>query len=145
MEKTEALAKYLGIELEEGEDLEDYIEESIYPTYGGFFEFHAEGKDFLVLTDEEADEAAADYIAQTLWAFNADFLSSNTGLPEEVFKALQDKCEDANEPFRTMVDKCGDFDELVSDAISSDGRGHYLSSYDGAENEEGEFFIYRTN
>ena len=26
-----------------------------------------------------------------------------------------------------------------------DGRGHSLSSYDGEENEEGEFFIYRTN
>ena len=26
-----------------------------------------------------------------------------------------------------------------------DGRGHFLSSYDGEENEEGELFIYRTN
>lgn len=24
-------------------------------------------------------------------------------------------------------------------------RGHFLSGYDGEENEEGEFFIYRTN
>lgn len=143
--RQEALASFLEIEIEDGEDLADYVEESAYPTYGGFFELTAEGRDYLVLTDAEADEAATDYIRETLWAFNADFLASNTGLPEEVFTAMQDKCEDANETFLTLVNKCGDFERLVRDAIASDGRGHFLSPYDGAENESGDYFIYRTN
>ena len=46
--------------------------------------------DYLVLTDEEADEKAADYIKDSLWAFNASFLSSETGYPIEVFESLQD-------------------------------------------------------
>lgn len=145
MEHMEALAKHLEITLEEGETLEDYIEEGTYPTYGGYFELHAEGNDYLVLTDEEADNAAADYIAESLWCFNASFLADNTGLPEEVFTALQDKCEGANDTFRKLVDAAGDFDALVSDAIGADGRGHYLSSYDGHEWQVGEYYIYRTN
>ena len=36
-------------------------------------------------------------------------------------------------------------DEFIEDAISSDGRGHFLSPYDGEENEEGDYFIYRIN
>lgn len=141
--RIEALAAHLGItaDAEEGETLEDLIEESAYTAN----EFEAEGRAYLVLTDEEADAAAREYIETSLWAFNAGFLASNTGLPEEVFKAMQDRCEDANETFRKLVDECGDFDQLVSDAISSDGRGHYMNTYDGHEYEEHGYYIYRTN
>ncbi len=42
-----------------------------------------------------------------------------------------------------------DEDEFVSQAISADGRGHFLNTYDGNENEqtiEGTtFYIYRMN
>ena len=141
MNRIEALAAHLGIELEEGETLEDYIEESSYTANG----FEAEGNEYLVLTDSEADDAAREYIENSLWAFNAEFLASNTGLPEEVFTALQDLCEDANETVLTIVSKCGDLDRLTRDAIASDGRGHFLAQYDGHENEEGDYFIYRTN
>jgi hypothetical protein len=48
-----------------------------------------------------------------------------------------------------LIDRLWDIDSLVEDAISADGRGHFLSSYDGDENEEtvnGQtFYIYRTN
>jgi len=145
MERMEALAKHLGIELEEGETWEDHIEEAQYPSYGGYFELTAEGNDYLVLTDEEADKAASDYIADSLWAFSASFLAEHTGLPEEVFAALQPQCEGANEAFRKLVDATGDFDALVSEAIGADGRAHYLNTYDGHEWQEGEFYIYRTN
>jgi hypothetical protein len=40
-------------------------------------------------------------------------------------------------------------DEMVKDAISEDGRGHYVSSYDGIEDEQDydgiTYYIYRTN
>lgn len=137
MGRMAILAEFLAIEIEEGEDASSYIEEI------GDNEFEAEGNTYLVLTDEEADEKAKEYILDSLWAFNAEFLSGNTNLPVEVFTALQDKCEDANETFRELVDKCGDFDRLVSDAISSDGRGHYMNTYDGHEHVLGDYFIYR--
>jgi hypothetical protein len=51
-------------------------------------------------------------------------------------------CESANPIIEALIE---DMDHFVSDAISSDGRGHFISRYDGEENEEGEFYIYRTN
>jgi len=51
--------------------------------------------------------------------------------------------EDANDIMKALVGE--NIDELVNEAVSSAGRGHFLSSYDGEENESGGFFIYRTN
>jgi hypothetical protein len=34
---------------------------------------------------------------------------------------------------------------FVEEAVSADGRGHFLSSYDGEENEQDGFYIYRIN
>jgi len=142
MERMEALAKHLGITLEEGETWEDHIEEVSYDENT----FDAEGGTYLVLTDEEADKAASDYIRESLWAFNAEFLADNTDLPAEVFSMIQaERSEDANEVFTTLVTKCGDIEELISDAIGADGRGHFLAPYDFEESQEGEFYIYRTN
>lgn len=140
--RIEALAAHLNItpDTEEGETLEDLIEESSYTSN----EYEAEGNTYLVLTDEEADEAVAQYVRETLWAFNASFLADNTGLPEEVFTAMQDRCEGANETFLKLVEDCGNMDELVSDAISIDGRGHFLAQYDGEEHEEHGYYIFRT-
>jgi hypothetical protein len=103
---------------------------------------------YLVLTDEEADEKAEIYISETVWAFNASFIINHSNLPYEAIEMVQafqrEKCEDANETILALIN---DFDEFVSDAISADGRGDFLSSYDGKENEEmvnGEtYYIYR--
>jgi hypothetical protein len=108
------------------------------------------GQSYAIGTDEEADEAAAEYIKNTLWAFNPSFLATQTDLPEEVFTAMQDKCEDANETFLTLVERSDDgLEGLVDEAISADGRGHFLSGYDGEEREvtiDGTtFYVYRTN
>jgi len=47
------------------------------------------------------------------------------------------------------VQKLDDIDSFVDAAISADGRGHFMSSYDGNENEEEvngtTFYIYRIN
>jgi len=107
--------------------------------------------DYYVLTDSEADEKAKEYITESLWAFTPNFLSERTGLDTEVFKAIQNngKCESNNDSIYNIVQKLDDIDEFVSAAIGADGRGHFMSSYDGCENEEtieGEtFYIYRIN
>ena len=78
---------------------------------------------YLVYTDEEADEAVREVIKELLWAFNPSFLSAHTGVDEEVFVALADRCDDNNESFKRMIK---DFDAFVDDAVSCDGRGHFL-------------------
>ena len=119
-------------------------------------EYEENNGDYLVLTNSEADEKAAEYIKDSLWAFNASFLAGETGIDEEVFKAIQDngKCESNNNAIESCID---DMESFVNAAISADGRGHFLAGYDFEENEEtvsiyGEgdaanatFYIYRVN
>jgi|TARA_R100000081_G_C4813503_1_gene172990 hypothetical protein len=89
-------------------------------------------EDWICLTDEEADERAEEYILESLWAFNPSFLSAHSDIDESVFELLQEKCEDANEAIFTMIK---DVTGFIYDAISADGRGHFISHYDGEEHE----------
>lgn len=138
MEKIEALRKFLELTPDDFEDLEE-----------GFSDSHFEhGKrEYLVLTDKEADEKAGEQIRESLWAFNASFLAGETGISQDVFEAIQknDKCESNNPAIESIIKSTCGIGAFIETAIGADGRGHFLSSYDGEENEEGEFFIYRTN
>ena len=131
--KQEALAEFLECELNE-------VETSTYDEDT----FDAEGNEYLVLTDEEADQRAEDYIRDSVWAFLPGFIADHCprGIDAGVISIIQTKCEDANDPILGMIE---DFDEFVNDAISVDGRGHFLSTYDGEEYGSGEYFIYRVN
>ena len=101
---------------------------------------------YMILTDDEADEKVAEYIKDSVWAYNPSFLSSHSDIDEGVFKLLQDKCESANEAVLKLIK---DFDKFVEDAVGTDGRGHFLSSYDGEENDHEHdnetYYIYQTN
>jgi hypothetical protein len=130
--KIIALAKHLDIDPED-------IEQSDYDDTT----FDVDGYDYLVCTDEEADDRAGDYIKDSLWAFNAGFIIDHTDLPYEatdMITGFQDKCEDANDTIAALIT---DMDEFIEDAICADGRGHFMGSYDGDENEEDGFYIYR--
>lgn len=107
------LSKHLGVDID---DAQSYIDSG----------------DYLVLIDEEADEMVREYIEESLWAFTPSFLSAHTGVDEEVFEALADRCESNNESFKRMIK---DFDWFVEDAVCEDGRGHFLAHYDGKEHE----------
>ena len=139
MDKKEALAKFLKIE-------QDGIVQSGE-------EFEVDNESYLVFTDTEADEAVADYITTSIWAFNPDFIAAHTrnGLSENAIKALEklqgQLCEDANDLISSLI---VDMDCFIADAINADGRGHFLGGYDFEEVAEagrsGElFFIYRVN
>ena len=134
-ERIQALGKYLDLN---NEDLR-MIEEN-----GDYLSF--DDREFLVLTDDEADEKAKEYIKDSAWAFNASFLASHSKADEDVFICLSEKCESSNDAVLSLID---DFDHFAEDAIASYGRGHFMSSYDGQENIEEvagtEYYIYRTN
>lgn len=132
--RKQILAKYLECDVEDIDGDED----------GQSFELGS--KEYLVLTDSEADQKAAEYIKDSVWAFNASFLASFCDMPEEMFTAVQDKCEGANDAVLNCIERAdGGLKAFVEEAISADGRGHFLSQYDGNENEEGDYFIYRVN
>lgn len=128
-----ALAKYLDVDKGDIEEVRDG-------------EYSVGNQEYLVLTDAEADRRTEEYIKDSLWAFNADFIVEHSKLPHEAVKMVRGfqeaQSERANETIAALID---DMDEFVAAAIQADGRGHFLSGYDGAENEEGGFFIYRTN
>ena len=112
--------------------------------------FDAEGGEWVVCTDDEADTAVTENIEQSLCYFRPEFLASQTDLPVEAFQGLAQMHEEANEPIRRLIEKsCEGFSAFVEAAVSADGRGHFLNPYDGAEHESnvaGEiYYIYRTN
>lgn len=136
--KIKALAEFLGIN-------ESEIKVSEYNN--NFFE--TSESEYLVLTEEEANESVKDEVLQTVWTFNTDFILDHstikewTDRTERAFAKMQEElCEDANEIVLAVIE---DFDEFVEDAIDAEGRGYFLSLYDGEENESGEYYIYRTN
>jgi len=119
-------------------------------THYGLEVFSAGRGEYAVGTDKEADEACKEYIKDSAWAFRSSFICEYCNLPQELAEALEamqsKKCEGANDAILALIEKTeGGFDGFVEEAISADGRGHFLSSYDGEENERGGFFIYRIN
>ena len=135
MTKIEALAKFLEIDAED-------IEKTDWDT------FKAEWAEYLVLTDEEAYDKAYSEIEESLWAFNADFIIDMCGFSggEKSLTAMQrEYCENCNEFIRAMIKGTCGLDKFVDVAIESDGRGHFISMYDGEETEQDEYFIYRVD
>jgi len=117
--------------------------------------FKAEGGEYLVLTDSEADEKATEQIKESVWAFNTSFILGECGLDfsgEDSLKRMQENsCEDANDFMLSLIERTCGLSSFVSSAISADGRGHFLATYDGDENEQivdgidEYFYIYRAN
>lgn len=140
-EKKLALAKYLDCGSDE-------LTEETYDHYG-LTRFSLGNQEYAIGTDSEADEAAQEYVKDTVWAFNASFILSECDLPQELedaIKAFQsDKCESANDALLALVEKCSSLEDFTQSAISADGRGHFLSPYDGNEDEAGDFYVYRLN
>jgi hypothetical protein len=141
-----ALAQYLDC------DPDDLTLES-YKHYGLGLYSHGT-REYAIGTDEEADEAARQYIEDSVWAFNATFLADYIPLSPDQIQKLQAACEDANESFVALISQCSDFDDFVRDAIRADGRGPFLNGYDSEEHElefvdsDGEktyFYAYRVN
>ncbi len=67
-DKARALANYLEIDIE---DID----------YTGY-EYETPEGDYMVLTDQEADDAVKEYIEDSIWAFNKDFLMAHIDIDE---------------------------------------------------------------
>lgn len=100
--------------------------------------FSCGGGVYLVLTDEEANERAKQEILDSVWSFHAEFVAQHSRAPfseglVRSIRAAQDRCSDnCNDLLRASLD---DEDSFVQEAIFADGRGHFLSQWDGEEVE----------
>jgi hypothetical protein len=105
--KKVALGKYLELEPKEAE-------EDIEESYDGVYSYC--GTDYYVLTEDEAQDKAEDYLGDEHWQMAVE--SGNTELGKK---------------------------EWVDYAISEDGYGTILNSYDGTEyyDEDNEVYIMR--
>jgi hypothetical protein len=103
-------------------------------TFYGLDIYEIDGGEYAVAaSEEEADEAAAECIKDSLWSFKTEFIIEHSKLPydEDLIEMIrnyqQNKCEDANDAIEALVE---DLDQFVEDAIAADGRGHFLAPYD---------------
>lgn len=150
--RIKALAKFLH--KESGDESETFYAESMQPTTYDKCMIQtghgASSPEYLVLTDREADKRATDYIKDSIWAFNAKFIASHSKIGHDatikVVEALQPQCEGANDEIKSLIKNMSKF---VAQAIQSDGRAHFLSTYDGHEHEvvvgSKRYYIYRVN
>lgn len=159
MKNEDALKKFL---VQQGEFSEDEINEVVikkeWGSYYSEYRFDVYGDEYLVLDDDRAYATAFREISQCLWGFRPDFIVEHLK-PDIVYydypvdlndlrlaiRAVQERlCEGANAIIHALID---DLNEFVEDAIAADGRGHFISSYDGVEHEvtvDGEtYYIYR--
>ena len=137
VEPIDALAIHLGVKREE-------IKEEPHNHYG-LPCFYIGEKVYAVGDDEQAGEALYEYIEQSVWGFRASFIARECNLPdsEGMIRCAQEKCEGANDGILAMIKGTCGLKSFVDSAESADGRGHFLSPYDGEENEVDGFFIYR--
>lgn len=140
--KIAKLAKALSVE---PEDI--FIDDS--QSHYGLLVFGCGRAEYAFGTDQEADEACQNYIRDSIWAFKAGFILEACSLPFSLKKAIEiyqrEECENANEPLLELVEKTCGLIQFSEKAISADGRGHFLASYDGQENEisGADLYFYR--
>ena len=143
-----ALCNHLGADIESASEL----------SYGhyGLPVWEVDGAEYaLAASDEDAQAAAEANIEEMVWAFNAEFICGQCNLPHEIapaIRAWQEKeCEGANDALKSMVEThcpggLHGSNSFSEDAIRADGRGHFLSGYDGEEIElDGNAYAYRIN
>lgn len=100
-------------------------------------------QEYYVFTNDEANKRVEEYIKETLWAFNPKFIHDMTNITERMVRIIVNEYEDANETIeRLIIATCG-MDRFIQKAIECDGRGHFINTWDGEENEQDGYFIYR--
>ena len=139
----QAVAQAIGCECED-------LKEEKYDSYG-LRVFSAYRQEWAAGTDDEATEAAKNYIKDSAWSFKPEFIASHTkgGASNGMIKAitaLQEACESSNDDILSLIE---DIDDFIEDAVSSDGRGMFLSPCDSNEQEvkigNEYYYAYRQN
>lgn len=78
-----------------------------------------------------------------LGCFNAWFIADNTDLDIDIVEALQSA--DKYTELGNHILNNGYLEDMQSAYTSADGYGHHFNSYDGSENEIGDYYAFRIN
>lgn len=138
--RINALADFVGVEPENIK-----LDERM----NGAFTIDTLDSEYLVLTDEEATQEAKEMIKNSLWAFNADFIlkcckfETSKNIIASLRSMQEKSCEDCNDFILALINGTCGFDYFAEAAIFADGRGHFISGYDGKEEENNGYYIYR--
>lgn len=107
-------------------------------THAGLPVVKVDGSDYAVAEDDDAANlAAVDSVRDSFWAFRSEFIGSFLGISDAAIKAIAEMqgklCEESQEIIELLI---GDRHyEFIEKAIATDGRGHFLSPYDGEEQD----------
>lgn len=133
----------------------DDVSEADFKYHTGYYTVEIGGGEWTVMSDSEADIEANEQVWYRAWAFTPSFLAAHMTGGKEVAEATEsyrhENCENANESTQALIVASSGKDHFIEDAIKTDGRGHFLSPYDGEELElewRGDlaaFFAYRQN
>lgn len=136
-------------------EIESLFVEELTWEHHGLRVVQVDGEEYAVAKDEdEAQKAAIEAARDSLWAFNTAFLDRYLDLTgrqvQAIAKMQADLCEGAQEIVELLLGS--KLEEALSDAVAEDGRGHFLSPYDGEEKDGAEVspalegcFLYRIN
>ena len=112
----------------------------------------ANGDYAVALSDESANNSAKEYIEEHLWAFDSNTLEELTGIPHEMFSAVQEaRCESSNDAIRICVNATCGIESFANYILENDGRGGYLSIYNSEEiehyfeDDSEAIYLYRIN
>lgn len=138
--KIAALAEYFGIAPER---ISKNNNENIYNTCM----YLIDDNRFYVADEREADKLARAFILEDIWSFRPEFILDHSKALQEggsqavsAFKQMQEvMCENCTPIVKALID---DIDRFVKDAIAIEGRGHFISLYDGEEHEKNGIKIY---
>lgn len=106
-----------------------------------------DGREYRIIDNDCIESIMKDELSSDtyiLGCFNAWFLSDIMNIPSEAIEKIQNAdCYDALGIIISNNDEM--MTELVSKYISADSAGHHFSSYDGSENDCGEYTVFCIN
>lgn len=98
---------------------------------------------FRCIHEDAIDEVQKEELGNDLYVlgcFNAQFLASATGIPQEAVEALQ-KAE-AYEALGTLIVSMDKLDDVQRGYCSADGYGHHFNHYDFGEEYVAGWYIF---
>lgn len=115
-------------------------------SYNSIKTFNEIANDFLVLTEQEANELAKERILSSAWAFNIEFLFQYFSIEDSpmnrkcISNMIENFCELSNDIILALIE---DKEKFISDALRADGRGFFIATYDGIEISHKNYLIYK--
>lgn len=106
-----------------------------------------DGREYRVLSNDDILDIMKDELANDTYVLGCGsdwFMSDVTGIPVDAIRKIQDA--DAYEALGIIIANNDEMLTAFADGIiSHDGAGHHFATYDGMEEEAGEYTVFCVN